>query len=199
MPPDGYDSDMGIHQRAPEGSLTLLDFLEWPDEDGYRLELSRGSLAREPAPGPRHGRIAGRLYRLLYEAGARTGAGEAFIDTGFLLFEDPPTVRVPDVAFVTAGRIPAQEPERGFWALAPDLVVEVVSPSNSASGLQRKALDYLEAGSRVVWVADPVARAITVYRSTSDIRLLQPGQTLSGDPVLPALGLDVGEVLGTEG
>jgi len=169
---------MAIHARAPEGRINLQEFIELPDEDAYRLELSRGFLAREPAPGPRHSRIAGRIYRLLFAAGARTGAGEAFFDMGFLLSETPPTVRVPDVAFVTTARIPAEEPERGFWSLAPDLAVEVVSPWSSASDLQRKALDYLEAGSRAVWVVDPGAGAVTVYRSTSDIRVLQPGQTI---------------------
>jgi Uma2 family endonuclease len=182
---------MTAHTRPAGQPYSLAAFIELPEEDGYCLELSRGELVREPAPGPRHGRVAARVYRALWQAGERVGMGEVFFDTGFLLAEDPPTVRVPDVAFVSAARVPRVTPSRGFWALAPDLAVEVVSPSSSASDMQRKALTYLDGGSHEVWIVDPGSATVTVYRSRSDIRVLERGDTLEGGEMLPELQIDV--------
>ena len=86
-------------------------------------------------------------------------------------------------------------PEEGitdrFWEMAPDLAVEVVSPSNRASDMQRKALEYLDAGARLVWVVDPAERTVAVYRSRSDIRILSAGEVLTGEEVIPGLQIQV--------
>lgn len=185
-----------VSGRAPleKAELSLEEFTALPAEEGYRVELSRGRLVREPAPGPRHGQVAYALVDLLRRFGKEKGLGLIFFDVGFVLATDPPIVRVPDVAFVASDRVP----EEGFtdrpWEMAPDLAVEVVSPSNRASEMQEKALDYLDAGAGLVWVVDPSQRTVTVYRSPRDIRILREGDLLEGGEVLPDLRTPVGEL-----
>lgn len=95
-----------------------------------------------------HGRLANGLAFLITGFVRRHGLGEVFTaDTGFVLFEEPPTVRAPDVAFVSRDRLPPPDESIGFGRLAPDLAVEIVSPSNAAIEIHQKAEDYLEAGT----------------------------------------------------
>lgn len=178
---------MASTARVEHGRMTAAEFAELPEEEGYRLELSRGVVVREPAPGPRHSRVTFRVVELLRRFGEERGLGLLFFDAAFSLSEDPPTVRVPDAAFVHADRIPGEGITDRVWELAPDLAVEVVSPSNRATEMQRKALDYLDAGARLVWVVDPGAETVTVYASRSEIRILTAGDELDGAEVLPDL------------
>ena len=125
----------------------------------------------------------------------RHGLGKVYnADTGFVLFEEPPTVRAPDVAFVSRSRLPSPEESVSFGRLAPDLAVEVLSPSNTATAILDKVEDYLEAGTRLVWVVEPHRRSVTVYRSRNEIRLLGQGDELDGYDVLPGFSLQISEV-----
>ena len=83
-----------------------------------------------------------------------------------------------------------------FGHLAPDLAVEIVSPSNTASEIIDKTADYLDAGTRLVWVIEPSRRSVTIYRSRSEIRLLREGDALEGYDVLPGFSVPVAEVFG---
>jgi len=189
---------MGVTGRGAEPEiLTLTEFIALPEEDLVRMELAGGRLVREPAPGFRHGRVAARINRILWEAGEGAGQGQVFFDMGFLLTRDPPTVRVPDVAFVSAGRLAEQATDDDvFLAIAPDLAVEVLSPSNSASEIQRKAVEYLDAGARLVWIVDPSAATVTVYRARDDIRVLGLGETLDGTVAITDFVVEVAELFG---
>jgi Uma2 family endonuclease len=69
--------------------------------------------------------------------------------------------------------------------LAPDLVVEVLSPTDRARGVREKVADWLRAGTRLVWVIDPANRSVTVYRSREDFQELSEGDTLDGGEVIP--------------
>ena len=92
-------------------------------------------------------------------------------------------VMKPDVAFVSTDRLDVDEDEK--FPIPPDLAIEVVSPTDVHYRIVRKAFDYLEAGTRLVWVLDPVAKTVTVYRSKSDIELLTSEATLTGEDVVP--------------
>jgi Uma2 family endonuclease len=83
-------------------------------------------------------------------------------------------------------------PER-FWHRAPDLAVEIVSPSDKASDVQERVLDYLDSGARIVWVVDPGTRSVTVYRSPADIRLLREGDMLDGIDVIPGFAYSLSD------
>lgn len=174
--------------------LNIEQFVALPEEDGYRLELANGLLVREPAPGPRHGQLAVRLLVALWSIAERDGLGLVFVDTAFTLAAEAGTVRIPDVAFVSSDRIPAEGLTDRFWVLAPDLVVEVVSPSNRMSEMQQKVIDYLDAGTRVVWVVDPSKQTVTTYRSRSEIRILGSDDVLKDEEVLPGLRIPVAEL-----
>ena len=155
--------------------LTVEEFERLPD-DGWRMELVRGRVVREPPAGFRHGSIGGRLGGWLHRFVEERGLGIVLAsETGFVLDDEPPTVRAPDVALVSSARIPADLP-LGFARFAPDPAVEIVSPSNTWSEIQSKVRDVLDAGSEMVWVVDPASRSITVYRARDEIRLLRAGR-----------------------
>jgi Uma2 family endonuclease len=93
-------------------------------------------------------------------------------------------VRAPDVAFVARARVDVTGIPRGFWPGAPDLAVEVVSPSDRHSDVEGKALGWLDAGACAVVVVDPPRRTATVYRARHDIRVLTADEPLAlGDVV----------------
>jgi Uma2 family endonuclease len=174
--------------------LTIDEFSRLP-EDGFRTELVRGRVVREPPAGMDHGRLASRIDYLITSFVDRHALGDVFsADTGFVLFEQPPTVRAPDVAFVSRDRLPPPEESVGFGRLAPDLAVEVVSPSNTAAAVLDKVADYLEAGTRLVWIVEPTRRNVTEYRSRNQIRLLQGDDELLGYDVLPGFSLTIAEI-----
>ncbi len=117
--------------------------------------------------------------------GVVTGA-----ETGFLIGRNPDTVRAPDVALVRAERIPESEPV-GFFPGAPDLAVEVLSPSDAAGDVLAKVQDWLDAGCRAVWVLDPQTRTVTTYRTRRQIAVLCGSETLNGGDVLPGFEVPV--------
>lgn len=180
---------------APEppdgGPITLEEFRRMPEEDAYRVELSRGRLVREPRPGAEHGWLAGRLVRLLGSHAEERQLGFAVTETGFLLAENPPTIRGPDAAFIAKERLSGKEIPAGFWTVPPSLAVEVVSPSNTVGEIQEKVLDYLEAGTELVWVVDPRTRVVTVWRPPAKARVVRQGEVVDGEDVLPDFRLEV--------
>jgi Uma2 family endonuclease len=182
--------------RDPEGMLLTIEEFERLPDDEWRYELVRGVVVREPPAGYERGRVAMRISLLLARFVEENGLGEVLAsETGFVLFEEPPTVRAPDAAFVAEGRVPSPAPP-GFGRMAPDLAIEVVSPSNTIPQIHSKVLDYLDAGTRLVWIADPATRTVTVYRSREEIRLLTEEEELDGEDVLPGFRLRLREIFG---
>ena len=142
--------------------------------------------------GGRHGYVAHRLSLFIGNHVLDRNLGGVFAaETGFLLRRDPDTVRAPDVAFVAAGRLAEGEPPPGFLELAPDLAVEVVSPSDSPAAVGGKVQDWLEAGTRLVWVVYPESRSVTVHRQTGQPEELSEADVLSGLPALPEFAVAV--------
>ena len=166
-------------------------------EGDTRRELVDGEV-REMAPvGGVHGQVAARICRRLAEHVERHGGGEVLVgDVGFVLHlpHDPERVRAPDVAFVTTARLPEGRLPEGFLRGAPDLAVEVLSPSDNWVDVQQKVRDYLEAGARLVWVIAPAARTATIHRADGSARLLREGDHLDGGDVLPGLAISLAEL-----
>ncbi|MFO7261681.1 MAG: Uma2 family endonuclease [bacterium] len=188
--------------------LSIDEFARLPAEDCW-MELVRGRVVREPLPGFEHGALADELHSRLREFVHRCGLGRVVGRTGFLLFDDPPTVRGPDVAFVAAERIRAHGVPRGFWPGAPDLAVEVASPAKARRGLHERVDDYLMAGARLVWVVDPRVRTVTVYAPGTTARVYGGGadvappgserDVLLGGDVLPGFRLSVAGLFAATG
>lgn len=174
--------------------LTIEEFERLPD-DGWRLELVRGQVIREPPSGFEHGEVAIHIGAILLGFVKENELGKVVgTESGFVLSVEPPTVRAPDIAFVSEERLDFDR--KRFAPLAPDLAVEILSPSNTMSEIHDKVIDYLDAGTRLVWVVDPDSRTITVYRSRDAIRLLTLEDELDGADVLPGFRCKVSELFG---
>ena len=174
--------------------MTADERLMLPD-DGKRYELIEGVLNERALAGAVHGLTAMEAGVLLYQFTHPRGLGAVFAPgTGFVLSTDPDTVRAPDAAFVAAERLPSGDLPPDYLRLAPDLVVEVVSPSDSASELQGKIFTWLDAGCRLVWVVYPAAQSVTVYRSRENARVLGADEVLDGAPVFDGFSAEVREL-----
>ncbi len=176
-----------IHQIT-----TAQQLLETPDLG--RCELVRGELIMMTPAGFKHGRIVSRINARLEnfvgekQLGVVTGA-----ETGFHIGHDPDTVRAPDVAFIRADRVPPDLPS-GFFPGPPDLAVEVLSPDDRASQVLAKVRDWLAAGCRAVWVVDPEAQTVSVYRSEGKKVVWDVSDELTGNDVIPDFRLPVADI-----
>lgn len=181
---------------APERMLTAEELLTLPD-DGNRYELVRGELVCMAATGGRYGIIASRVdYRLRAFVEAH-GLGEVCAaETGFRLAQNPDTVRAPDASFIARERLPGGGAPEGYWPFAPDLAVEVVSPSDRSDDVLAKVQEYLRAGTRLVWVFHPRTQTVMVYRASGEVLLIQGQDALSGEDVLPGFHCRVHELFG---
>jgi len=178
--------------------MTAEQFLEY-DVPGKRVELVRGQLVVCEPPGWQHGevtvRVAVAIGNHLAEEQRRNGwpvarGRLAAGDPGFTLSRAPDTVRAPDVAYVSRERHTAPLPW-GFPELAPDLAVEVRSPTDRAGNVQAKVADWLEAGCSLVWVIDPERETATVYRADGSVSVFGANDTLRGEEVLPGFACEV--------
>jgi len=157
-----------------------------------RLELVRGKVSELSPAGFEHGLIAAALLRMLGNFVSERGLGYVVsTETGFVLARDPDTVRAPDVAFVSAERVAATGLPVGFFDGAPDLAVEVVSPTDASEAVEAKVLDYLEAGSGEVWVVHPARRTVRIAGTRDRSRILRAGDTLDGGEILPGFAVQV--------
>lgn len=160
-----------------------------------RTELVRGVLVvREPV-GYQRGRVAMNLTIRLGAHVERAGSGQLLAaKTGFTLFRNPDTVRAPDIAFVRRDRLPVPATV-GFPELAPDLVVEILSPDDRLGETLAKVGDWLQAGVRLVWVIDPERRRARVYRADGTEASLGEDADLLGEDVLPGFACRLASVL----
>ena len=174
--------------------MTAEELLRLPD-DGYRYELVRGELRRMAPAGHIHGRVAINVTTPLdrhvraHDLGVVCAA-----ETGFKLASNPDTVRAPDVAFIRRERVQEVGDAEGYWPGAPDLAVEVISPSDTFADVQEKVFDWLEAGTRMVILVMPRKRAVTVYRSLADMMMLTEHDMLDGGDVVPGWKIPVREL-----
>lgn len=174
--------------------ITANELMAMPS-DGFRYELVKGELIRLSPTGHDHGvvamNIAGPLHR--HVKGNNLGAVYA-AGSGFLITQNPDTVRAPDVAYVKQTRIDQAGRVRGYWIGAPDLAVEVVSRGDTIGSIEGKVAEWLAAGVRMVWVASPKLRSVTVYHSRTQIVVLTENNTIEGCEVVPGFSLRVAEI-----
>jgi Uma2 family endonuclease len=149
-------------------------------KDGNRYELIEGIVSVMSFAGGEHGQIAGRILRRLGNFVEEKDLGATFAaETGFRIHVSPDTVRAPDAAFVSHERLATVESLQGFLPLAPDLAVEVISPSDTFSEVEAKAAQWLDAGTKIVLVADPATFTLRVYKAGADIQVLRKGDTFN--------------------
>jgi Uma2 family endonuclease len=159
-----------------------------------RSELIRGRLVVRELAGGRHGAVTMRVSFLLASQVKEHDLGRVYAaGTGFKMESDPDTVRAPDVAFIVKERLPEEEP-KGYPAYAPDLVVEVLGADDRPGQVLTKVGEWLNAGVRLVWVVDPEKRIARVYRANGSESLLESGDSLNGEDVVPGFALPLEEL-----
>jgi Uma2 family endonuclease len=180
--------------RVPTQQMTAEKFFDLIIPDG-RAELVRGEVVPMSFPGGEHGVIAVRVAARLLSFVEATALGFVTAETGFILERDPDTVRGPDVAFVSFERLAGQDLPDTWLQFAPDLIVEVISPSERPKQIREKVQDWFAGGARRVWLFYPRTRNVYVLRSPTDVQILGPEDTLSGDDVLPGFSCLVADLL----
>jgi len=164
---------------------TAEDLLALADDEN-RYELVRGKLMMMTPASTRHGKFAARLVRALGNYVEEHELGEAYTaEPGFQLEAEPLTIRAPDVAFVRQERIPPEGEPEGFWAIAPDLVVEIISPLETAQQVHEKIADYLRAGTSLLWLIYPTSQTAMEYRPPMEGRRLTVEDDLDGGDTVP--------------
>ena len=172
--------------------MTWEAFEQLPDGDGYHRELIEGELQVLPPPKSRHTKVAHRLHRLML-AIEDVADAQVYVEAGYKLSLDPPTWVQPDISVLRNARDRQTKGEDYFWG-APELAVEVVSPSESASDLDRKVELMLKAGALAVWVVYPLQSAVRVFRADGSATRHIIGDTLSLPELLPGWELPVSRV-----
>ena len=109
--------------------------------------------------------------------------------------DSPATSRLPDVSFVSNERLKLPEMFEALVDGAPDLAVEVLSPSNTVTEMAQKVAEYLNNGSKAVWVFDPIARTLTVHTLNTPPQILTDADTISGADYLTGFVCPVADLL----
>ncbi|MBE9166911.1 Uma2 family endonuclease [Pleurocapsales cyanobacterium LEGE 06147] len=166
-----------------------------------RLELTKdGELIVMSPTGGEAGRKNRRLIQQIGIWTDRDGTGEAF-DSSTMFVLPNGARRSPDVSWIKLERWNALtlEEKQGFPPIAPDFVIELVSPSDLKNqryeDLQAKMQEYLDNCVKLGWLIEPSAKTVEIYRSGQQVEILNNPQTLSGENVLPGFILDLSEIL----
>jgi Uma2 family endonuclease len=177
--------------------MTEDELLRLPD-DGFRYELIEGELRQMSPTGYDHGRCTGNLHALVRAHVRKHQLGDVLAaETGFVIArtkDGRATVRAPDVAFVAKGRVPADADTSKFLELAPDLVAETLSPSDTAVEVEEKLASWLAAGVRCALVVNPASRSITIHRPATNIARLTDADELDLADVIEGFRCRVSEI-----
>ena len=191
---------MALLTRSPADTrLSVEDFLEIANRSEYAdclVELVQGEIVTMPPPQPFHGVVLARLAARLFIFVESLGLGYvAAGDAGFVLERNPDgrdTVRGLDIAFISRAKAP--EPLPNTWVeVAPDLAIEIMSPSNTVGDTNLKIDQLLRAGCPQVWIVHPDLRRVDVH-SLAGMRVYREGDMLSGGDILPGFELAVSDI-----
>jgi Uma2 family endonuclease len=164
--------------------LMAEDLLNLPD-DGCFYELLDGVLVEIPPPGATHGNVSGNVCFVIKSYVKQPELGYVLSnDPGVILHRDPDRVRAPDVCFIARERVSSDSLPDGYLEFVPDLIIEVISPSDRAGDVQAKIDEWLAAGAHLAWAVYPSARRVVVFTSDGAARVYGVSDTLTGAPVL---------------
>ena len=174
--------------------MTAEDLWDLKD-DGYRYDLIRGELIRMSPAGAPHGELSLRIGASILAHVNEHQLGKAYgAETGFILARNPDVLLAPDVAFIQNSRLPPKSKRVGFMEVAPDLVVEIVSPSDLFREVHAKVMEYLARGVRLVWVVQPERQEVTVYDPDLSPVVMSMDEELDGGDVLPGFRLPLEDI-----
>jgi Uma2 family endonuclease len=157
-----------------------------------RCELVEGRIVRMAPTKRRHGRCESRFGMALGSFVYPRKLGEVLVgEVGIYTGRNPDTVRGADALFISTERYARCRSDDGFLDVAPELVVEVLSPDDPAREVRRKLKEYFAAGVKLIWVADPRKRTVRAYRSLKNVRVFTARDTLTGGDILPGFSVPV--------
>ena len=169
-------------------------------EQQARMELTKdGELIIMSPTGGEAGRKNSRLTQQVRNWADKDGTGEVF-DSSTVFVLDNGSRKSPDVSWVTLAKWNSltQKQKEGFPPIAPDFVIELVSPSDLRNqryeDLQAKMQEYLENGMKLGWLIEPKAKTVEIYRRGKPVEILNNPQTISGENVLPNFILDLSKI-----
>jgi Uma2 family endonuclease len=184
-------------QRATLEDLWALQ--EKPENENKRFELLNGVIYEVDMAEPKHARISNKFGRYLDEFAEANDLGYVFGDSCTYTLPNGDEL-IPDASFVSKLRVSLPFPKK--FQIAPDLAVEVASPSNTEPKIINKVESYLESGTKIVWVAYPDEQKVYAYRRNPDgsllLRKFTIEQELDGEEVLPGFKLPVKNVFPKE-
>jgi len=182
-----------VRLDPPPGSATEADVVAAEQKQNTLCELVDGVLV-EKGMGYTESLLAGALIEILRRFVKPRKLGLVSAPDGMLrLF--PGLIRIPDVAFASWDRFPDRKvPNSPAPAIVPDLVIEVLSESNTAAEMDRKRAEYFDAGVRLIWEVDPPPRIVRVFTPSGAVESLDASQTLDGGDVLPGFTLVLSEL-----
>ncbi|MFQ6113831.1 MAG: Uma2 family endonuclease [bacterium] len=172
--------------------MTDEELMQLPD-DGYKYEYVEGELKVSPT-GMLHESIAVNLITKLYEFLKKHQLGRVYSSSAGYRMKSG-NVRSPDVSFVRKSKLPEGKSPEGFAHFAPDLAVEILSPSDSLEELHDKVVEYFDNGCEIVWVIDPKKRTATVYQSLNNYQILHENDELTGAEVLAGFSCHLKDLL----
>jgi Uma2 family endonuclease len=155
------------------------------------LELVEGTLV-EKVVGQFQSQLAVILSYYIFDFLIRSPIGILLgADAGHRL--EAGLVRMPDVGFISKSRLKALKKRPAVVPFAPDLAVEVISPGNTSKEMDRKLVEYFDAGVKLVWYVYPETQTVLVYRHIDQPRELTIDDTLDGEDILPGFQLSIRE------
>lgn len=178
---------------SPTRVITDEELLQLP-KDGNKYEVVNGELVVSPGAGVPHEKLVIKLAVRLGAFVEAQGLGHVLGSSALYVLPSG-NKRSPDLSFVAAGRLDAPGISQVFPQLAPDLAVEVVSPSDSPQRVLEKVGEYLEAGVRLVWVIDPENRRAVIHRALSNAEPISQDGVLVGEDVVPGFSCRLSEIL----
>lgn len=174
--------------------MTAEEMERLPDDRPGRYDLIDGELIWMPPPGEEHGDCIVNILIPVGTFARPTELGRVYSDTGFVLGRDPDQVVSPDVAFIRTSRLDPTRNRRGYFRVAPDFAVEIVSPSDYPLILERKVAKYLAANVPLLWVVYPDRRRVRVLAAGREPQEFGEGDVLDGGEVLPGFRLPVSDI-----
>ena len=183
---------MALLKDNPEILMTGEELFRRPDLNP--CELVNGRVVPTMPTGGKHGEIELELGARLRSYGKESKRGRALGgEVGIYIRRDPDTVRAADLLYISEERF-ARLRSPGYLEIAPELVVEILSPDDRWSEVMEKVSDYFEAGVVRVWVLDPKPRRVFVYRSPTEVVQLEAAQILTDEEILPGFSVLVAEL-----
>lgn len=179
----------------PQSALAVAeDLYQLPDN--ARVEIIQGELTEMSPANFDHAWISSRMVKALAVFAEPEFGAVLAPSGGFILGRNPDTLLEPDVSFVRIDRIPTSAQRQRFVELAPDLAVEVLSPSERMTAVMRKVELYLAAGVQLVWVVDPIRKIVRVYTPDHSSHILRASadDVLDGGDVLPGFALPLADI-----